>query len=197
MAYNCPNCGKQIEQNILVQSIGQVLCDRCGEIAYIEIFSDRSQLEEIDEPAQRRNVLEALEKIRECVDHFFKHMASNIKKDDLRRQIEYEESVYETYCELLRRSQAEIDKLKAIEEEDSAFISSAELCLESYETEKNSWRENRIRFLKQLKRPGQYHSLKDDEKRLFITIKDHYENLGLHWKRAKEFLDWAHKDLDQ
>lgn len=197
MAYNCPNCGKQIEQNILVQSIGQVLCDRCGEIAYIESFSGRSQLEEIDEPAQRRKVLGALEKIRECVDHFLKHMASNIKKDDLRRQIEYEESVYETYCELLMRSQAEIDKLKAIEEEDSAFISSAELCLESYETEKNSWRENRIKLLKQMTRPVQYDSLKENKEWFVKRITENYGDMGLHWKRAKDFLDWAHKDLDQ
>ena len=197
MAYNCPNCGKQIEQNILVQSIGQVLCDRCGEIAYIESFSGRSQLEEIDEPAQRRKVLGALEKIRECVDHFLKRMASNIKKDDLRIQIEYEESVYETYCELLMRSQAEIDKLKAIEEEDSAFISSAELCLDSYETEKNSWRENRIKLLKQMTRPVQYDSLKENKEWFVKRITENYGDMGLHWKRAKDFLDWAHKDLDQ
>ncbi len=197
MAYNCPNCGKQINQSILVQSIGQVLCDRCGEIAYIESFSDRSQFEEINEPGQRRKVLEALEKIKRTVDHLLKHMPSHIKRDELRNQIKHEESEYKKYCDLLAKGKAEVDRLKVIEEQDSAFISSAELCLESYEMAKNPWRENRLKFLKQLTRHGQYDSLTGYEERLVKTMTEHYEDMGLNWKRAKEFLDWAHKDLDQ
>jgi len=26
---------------------------------------------------------------------------------------------------------------------------------------------------------------------------EHYEDMGLNWRRAKEFLHWARKDFDQ
>ncbi len=197
MSYHCPNCGNQIDQNILVQTIGQCLCDRCGEIVYLTKFPETSQYEEISEFEQRKKVLEALERIRKCVDHLLKHMPSHFKKDDLRNHIEYEESEYEKYCDLLTGGKAEIDRLKVVEQQESAFISSAELCLESYEMAKTPRWENRIRFLKQMTRPAQYDSLEKQEKWLVKTLTEHYEDMGLSWKRAKEFLHWARKDLNQ
>lgn len=49
MKYYCPNCGKEIDDNIFFQATGQCLCSYCGEIVDLTNVSLDGPDEEIED----------------------------------------------------------------------------------------------------------------------------------------------------